>query len=163
MPIVVEAPIRGHRQPVTESDLRRFLKLIPDWDRYLEGLHCLVLGDGDDDCFGWHWDGVICLHAWDSFEMDWDAEFFEEHQHVLDRLQVPYEYDEGHGATFEFTKKTACGFQLIHVFLHEVGHHYDRMQTKYKIEAPRGEIFAEGFGNRVADTMWTAFFREFGF
>ncbi len=51
---------------------------------------------------------------------------------------------------------------LTHVFLHELGHHYDRMQTKAKKYAPGGESFAEEFGNRLADKMWPDYCRAFG-
>ena len=62
-----------------------------------------------------------------------------------------------------FTKKTAGAFQLMHVFLHELGHHYDCMQTKRKCCAPSGEDYAENFANKLADRTWPAFYRRFGF
>lgn len=36
-----------------------------------------------------------------------------------------------------FTNKTAGAFMLMHVFLHELGHHYDTMQTRKKQDSPR--------------------------
>ena len=98
--------------------------------------------------------------AWDGYEQIWDEEFTEEHRQVLEQLNVPVE-EISDGFRCRFTGKTARGFQLMHVFLHEVGHHYDRMQTKRKICAPRGEGYAEGFANRVAEMIWPRFYREF--
>ncbi len=163
LPIIVEPAIRGFRHPVSETELRQFIEIIPSWQRYSVGLHCLVLGEGDHSTFGWHNVGIICLHAWESFAQEWSAKFFEETRHTLKRLQVPYEIRDDGWVDCHFTRKTACGFQLMDVFLHEVGHHYDRMLTKDQTDCPRGEVFAEGFSTRIADTMWDAFFRRFDF
>jgi hypothetical protein len=165
IPIVREPAFRGCRHLVTEDDLRTFLTIIPDWARYSTGLRGLVLGDGDDDCYGWHDVGVICIHAWSSeIEETWPSAFFEEHKPVLDRLLAPHELDDrANEFHCEFTKKTAAGFLLMHVFLHELGHHYDRMQTKARTHSGRGESFAESFGNELAEDIWNDFFRTFGF
>lgn len=69
---------------------------------------------------------------------DLGEQFFKEHQGILDRLLMPYEQD-GDEYYCEFTPKTASAFLLTHVFLHELGHHYDRMQTKAKEHCPGGE------------------------
>jgi hypothetical protein len=49
----------------------------------------------------------------------------------------------------------------MHVFLHELGHHYDRMQTRKKAHSPGGEVCAETFGEGLADRMWADYFRLF--
>ena len=163
IPIVVEPVIRRFRQPVETSDLRSFVELVPDWERHSEGLKCLVLGDGDHDCFGWHDDGVICLDAWEGYEQDWRPEFFEEHRAVLDRLLVSHQEDEDEGVVrCVFTRKTACAFQLMHVFLQELVHHHVRMPTRGKLHSPSGEQYAENFVERLAEEMWSDFFRVFG-
>ena len=162
LPIVWEPAVRGCRHLVSEGDLRKFVGLVPQWPEYSVGLRGLVLGDGDDDSLGWHDLGVICINAWDSeIEQTWDREFFDEHQPILDRLMVPYELGDA-DVYCEFTKKTAAAFLLMHVFLHELGHHYDRMQTRAKMHSPKGEPFAESFGNELADRMWIDYFRAFG-
>ena len=116
LPIVREPAARGCRHVVSEDDLRRFLALIPDWDRYAIGLRGLVLGDGDDDCMGWHEVGVVCLHAWSSeIEETWFRDFFDEHRSVLDRLMVPYEIDDDE-VDCAFTRKTAAGFMFFRAF-----------------------------------------------
>lgn len=163
LPVIREPAIRRHRHLVSERDLRSFIAIIPEWKRYSHGLGGLVLGDGEDDCYGWHDEGVICINAWSSdMQESWDADFFEEHRKILDRLLVPY---ERHGDEYycEFTPKTASAFLLTHVFLHELGHHYDRMQTKAKEHCPGGEAYAENFGNALADRVWPEFCRLFQF
>ncbi|MBL4632855.1 MAG: hypothetical protein JKY56_03230 [Kofleriaceae bacterium] len=159
--IVREPAIRRFRHVVSETDLRKFISIVPDWKRYSIGLKALVLGDGDDDCLGWHDEGVICIHAWDSdIQITWHQEFFDEHETILETLMVPTEHTED-GMLCSFTLETARAFLLTHVFLHELGHHYDRMQTKAKEYSPGGESFAEEFSNRLADEMWPDYCRAF--
>tara|TARA_R110002096_G_scaffold401386_5_gene598256 strand:- start:9997 stop:10611 length:615 start_codon:yes stop_codon:yes gene_type:complete len=163
LPILWEPAIRRHRHLVTERDLRSFISIIPGWKKYSQGLCGIVLGDGDDDCYGWHDEGVICINAWSAdIQEAWDEDFFLEHQEILDRLTVPYERD-GDEYYCEFTPKTASAFLLTHVFLHELGHHYDRMQTKAQEHCPGGETFAKSFGNALADQVWPEFCRVFRF
>ncbi len=161
LPIIWEPAIRRCRHLVSERDLRKFITIIPNWKQLSRGLCGLVLGDGDDDCYGWHDEGVVCIHAWSSeMEETWEAQFFQEHQDILDRLMVPYSQVED-GYRCEFTPKSAAAFQLTHVFLHELGHHYDRMQTRNKVFAPSGEQYAEDFGNALAEKLWPEFCRVF--
>lgn len=165
LPIIKESAIRGARHLVSETDLRCFISIIPGWDQLSNGLHGLVLGTGDDDCYGWHDVGVICVHAWRTpIEESWQPGFYAEHREVLERLTVPVEYDEPSGRyLIGFTKKTAMGFLLMHIFLHELGHHHDRMQTRSRLHAPGEEDFAETFSHEVAATMWPEFYRLFGY
>jgi hypothetical protein len=51
----------------------------------------------------------------------------------------------------------------MHVLLHELGHHHDRMTTRSRNEAARGESYAETYANRYADRIWEAYEAEFGF
>ena len=163
VPIVREPAYRGYRHVVTESDLRRFTRLIPGWDRLRVGLRGLVIGEGNDDCIGWHELGIVCIHAWSArMSAAWTGDFFREHKPVLDRLMVPSFKTGDDEVVCQFNPKTAAGFQLMHVFLHELGHHHDRMQTRKQINSALGEQYAEDFGNQLADQMWTAFFRTFG-
>jgi len=162
IPIVTEQPLRRMRQPVREEELRRFLTLIPDWSRYSEGLRCLVLEDGGDGSFGWCSEGVIALAAWDGYDEEWDNEFYEEHEGVLDKLGVDGDWlDDGY-VRCTFTREQARGFQLMHVFLHELGHHYDRMQTRRQQHVARGEDYAEQFALDLAERMWPQYWRAFG-
>ena len=64
---------------------------------------------------------------------------------MLDRLGVPIEpvFDSPEGdeeccrpnlfsQVCRFTEASARGFQLMHMFLHELGHYHDRMTTRSK-------------------------------
>jgi len=163
IPIFVEPAVRGTSHVLDEAMVRRFMAIVPRWEEWATGLKCIVLDDGDDHCFGWWEEGVIGLSPWYSGMGElWPIEYVEEHAEVLDRLMVPTVAEAGE-VRVRFDRKTAAGFLLAHVFLHELGHHYDAMRTKRKVAAPRGERFAEQFGNELAEELWTAFFREFGF
>jgi hypothetical protein len=164
LPIVVEGAVRGCRQVLSEDDLRRFFRIVPDWSTHAAGLRCVVLGDGSDDVFGWYDDGVILLDAWYApvGKTEWYASFYEEHAHIVARLGVePTVLDDG-DVFLPFTREQAAAFLLMHVFLHELGHHVDAMRTRAKLKGPNGEPFAEQFANDLAEQLWTPFFRAFG-
>jgi hypothetical protein len=170
IPIVYEPARRGATHVVDEANLRRFIPLIPNWRQLAEGLHCLVLGDGDDeyyyghtDCFGWQEEGVVCLEAWElPIEQTWDLAIFERDRVIIERLMVDFEID-GEQVRIDFDRRTARGFMLMGVLLHELGHHYDRMRTKKQRACPGGEAYADDFAENLAERMWPAFFRERGF
>jgi len=61
-----------------------------------------------------------------------------------------------------WTETTAKAYQLLHVFLHELGHHHDRMTTRSRSTAARGEPYAETYAERYADRIWDAYEAEFG-
>jgi len=46
--------------------------------------------------------------------------------------------------------------------LHELGHHHDRMTTKSKRTASRGEGYAERYALAYADRIWESYLNEFG-
>ncbi len=53
-----------------------------------------------------------------------------------------------------FDRTTAAAYQLLHVFLHELGHHIDAMALPDRGVCKRGESYAEGWANRTADLIW---------
>ena len=56
----------------------------------------------------------------------------------------------------------ARAFQLVHVFVDELGHHHDRMTTHSKRATARGESYAEDYANRYTDRIWNHYLRTFG-
>jgi hypothetical protein len=96
-------------------------------------------------------------------------DFIHEHRQVLHRLGVKRDpvYDEkGRVSGFYrrclFTETSARGFQLMHVLLHELGHHHDRMTSRTQTRPTRGESYAEDYANRYADSFWERYFKVFG-
>src|SRR3954452_23764667 len=61
-----------------------------------------------------------------------------------------------------WTDAQARAYQLLHILPHELGHHHDRMTTRSRRNAARGEPFAEAYANRVLDRIWADYATRFG-
>ncbi|HEY3782622.1 MAG TPA: hypothetical protein VGL56_16180 [Fimbriimonadaceae bacterium] len=59
-----QRPGEGHRHLLTKSDIQKFIDLLPDWPELSKGLKAIVLAP-DDDCAGWHSEGVVAICGWD--------------------------------------------------------------------------------------------------
>jgi hypothetical protein len=62
----------------------------------------------------------------------------------------------------KWTESQARAYQLLHVLLHEFGHHHDRMTNRSKTRAARGEPYAERYALRYEAGIWDAYLQEFG-
>jgi hypothetical protein len=156
-------PGPGYKHYLTITDVRRFIAILPDWSELSIGLDAIVLAEGGN-AMGWHSDGVVAVCAWArELVLDWDKTFISAHAEVLNRLGVGREPIAGDadGMWCHFSESSIKGFQLMHVLLHELGHHHDRMTTTSQVQAARGESYAERYALRYADTLWDAYFREF--
>lgn len=157
-----QKPGSGYRHLVHQADLRQFLERLPDWDTLRVGLDAVVLAPGDPYLLGWHRTGIVALSAWDRniIAEGFDWEFVAEHATILEKLRVPCVQDKGTW-TMEFRESSARAFQLVHVLIHELGHHHDRMTTRTKRSPSRGEGFAESYANRhedeILDIYWQVF------
>lgn len=60
-----------------------------------------------------------------------------------------------------FDRRTARAYQLLHVFLHELGHHIDASLPPRRGLLIRGEDYAEGWALRCADRIWGAYTAAF--
>ena len=156
-----QRPGQGFRHLVFQDDLRRFLPLLPEWDILQTGLRAIVLAEGGR-LMGWHNHGVVAICAWErSFVLeDSTLSFIEEHQGIFDKLGVPYRLEEG--STIEFTEETARAFQLVHVLVHELGHHHDRITTRSQKRPARGEQYAETYARQWENLVLDRYRREFG-
>jgi hypothetical protein len=88
--------------------------------------------------------------------------FHEEHQDVFDQIGVPCEAAGDGYVLIKWTLPTIHAYQLTHIFLHELGHHHDRMTTQSQRRASRGEGYAESYALRYADRIWERYLDEFG-
>lgn len=93
--------------------------------------------------------------------MDYSVDHYEDHKAVLDRLGVRSHPIEN-GVMCEFTEAQARAYQLLHILLHELGHHHDRMTTKSKVRASRGEPYAEAYALRHEAMIWKRYQETFG-
>jgi hypothetical protein len=161
-----ERPGEGYRHVLLKRDIEKFVGLLPNWDELSVGLQAIVLAAGDPDCLGRHSPGVIEVCAWERELIQWySAEFVADHWQILDRLGVQRETQNGQrgpGFLCRFTESSARGFLLMHILLHELGHHHDRMTTRSQRDCGRGEDYAEQYALQHADQLWDAYFRAFG-
>jgi hypothetical protein len=97
-------PPYGSRHLITIAQLRRFIALLPDWDEVAVGLDAIVL-DSATDCAGWCGPGVVAICAWDHDLWDWwPAKMVQEHDHILNQLdvdRVPIEQSDEYRETSE--------------------------------------------------------------
>jgi hypothetical protein len=155
-----QRPGENFRHLVFQDDLRRFIALLPNWKELRQGLDAIVLDRGGS-CMGWHRPGVVAICAWER-SIVWEdtaLSFLEEHREVFDKLGVPYRVEDR--VTVEFTETTARAFQLIHVLVHELGHHHDRMTTRSRKSPARGEPYAEAYARQWEDEILKRYCREF--
>jgi hypothetical protein len=153
----------GYRHVVRIPDVWRFVELIPDWDKLRIGLDAIVLDSGGDGRMGWCGQGVVAVCAWEE-DLEWTEcrdEFFEAHAAIFEKLAIPVEVTESGGRVLRFTEESARAFLLIHVLVHELGHHHDRMTTKTKRWCGRGESFAESFAREHEDEIIARYQKAF--
>lgn len=159
-------PGPGHRHLLLKRDIERFVRLIPDWDKLAVGLHVIVLDCGTRDCYGWHYWGEIGICAWPTeLREEVTASWFRENRGILQRIEARVEIDEDppNDVIIHWSPWTARAFQLCDVFLHELGHHHDRMTTRTKGgRGPRGEPYAEDYARKYGALIWERYLKEFG-
>jgi hypothetical protein len=145
----------GYRHLLRKKDVVKFLGILPDWNEISRGLNAIVLTHGDVEEFGYHIPGSIHIRAWPR-EM-WITvtnEYYRKSANLLVRLGVPSESDGSDGFVCKFSEETARAHQLLDTFLHELGHHHDRMTTRSKTRASRGEPYAEAYARKYEAKIW---------
>lgn len=186
-----ESPARGYRHVVTKNDVRRFIDLLPDWAELSVGLTSVVLSRGGTSYDGMYCafpserSSVVHLSAWrQDLWVPVDTEYFEAHREVLAQLHVAWEHDvharaqhehvdseeDERGAWEQNEKKVVCrftsdqarAFMLLHVFLHELGHHHDWMTSRVPRATWRGESYAERFAVERGIELFEPYVAAFG-
>jgi ribosomal protein L19 len=162
-----ESPGRGFRHVVTKRDVQAFIDVVPEWDRYSERLERIVLAsrregyDGEYAFYHREETGAIFLHAWrEDLWTELAAPYFGAHQAVLERLGVSYDRLKER-VICRFTEVQARAFMLLHVFMHELGHHYDYIHQKH-IGSTKGEDYAERFAANRFEQLFPPYVRIFG-
>ncbi len=162
-----EAPGHGFRHVVSKRDVVEFVELIPDWPRLSERLEAIRLIPSLNSCDGYHefFDreetGVIALCAWPNDLWVWlTSEYFKAHAGIFRKLGVCFEAEKD-DVHCRFTEDQARAFTLLHVFMHELGHHYDRINQKHW-GVTKGEDYAEKFANQRFSQLHPAYVRAFG-
>jgi hypothetical protein len=161
--IARERPGRGYRHLLAQRDVVRFVMLLPDWPALSIGLHAIVLARGRDDADGFHRDGIVAVCAWErDLVRTVTREHYDAHAEVLDRIGVPIEIEADGDVRCDFTEEAAKAYQLLHILVHELGHHHDRMTTCTKRACARGEPYAESFAREREPLLFDRYARAFG-
>jgi len=168
-----EAPRQGLRHVVTKRDIQWFISLIPEWHTLSRGLDLIMLSryglwedeDGAYEVRPWQPTGAIFLHAWPTdLWQEFGEKYFEAHGAVFRRLGVAHERVKD-GVICRFTRPQARAYMLLHIFMHELGHHVERFGTWRGLGIKKkwaDEDYAERFANDRFETLYPAYVRLFG-
>jgi hypothetical protein len=153
---------RGGRHLITVPQLRSFIELLPDWGEAAVGLRAIVLEAVHPTRLGRHWPHIVAISAWETslWWRDTDPWFVDEHADLLDQLGVEQERVGGR-IELRWTQGQARAFQLLHILPHELGHHHDRITTRSRGRAARGEAYAEAYVLRVAAQVYDTYTQRF--
>lgn len=157
-------PGAGYRHILSQRDIHDFIAIVPDWDEIARGLNAIVLAPEECGWAGYHVPGVVHVCAWErDLWTCYTLEFFKEHRELFERLGVPWEYDRAEGGYLcKFTETTVRAYQLLHILMHELGHHHDRMTTRSQVRASRGEPYAEAYALKYEALIWQRYQETFG-
>lgn len=155
-------PGEGYKHVLNKSDITRFLEILPDWKNLAVGLNAIVLAPGEDNTDGYHVPGVVHICAWEAeLWREHTRAQHEAHRDIFERLGVPCE-DMGDGYyQCRFDEAAVRGYQLLHILLHELGHHHDRMTTRSQKQASRGEKYAEEYARLYEAVIWQQYQKVF--
>ena len=159
---------KGYRHVLKKKDIHDFTDIIPNWNTVCEGIESIVLDAGDEFLDGlyrhysYEGTGIIWLSAWaEGMWINLNNDYFTEHQWHLDTLGVVYEKKNEEWCC-HFTESQAKAFMLLHVFLHELGHHVDKLRSKKQNVIKGGEEFAENYANQTFMEIWPVYVDKFG-
>ena len=159
-----EDPGPGYKHFLTKKDVLNFIDIIPNWEELSKSLNGILLSRGDTTAEGLHSAhyGVIAICAWPrNMWVEYTTEAYEEHKNIFERLDVECEKKKEYYIC-KFNEKSIRAFQLLHIFLHELGHHHDKMTTKKKRQCGRGELYAEQYALKNESIIWDKYFEKYG-
>lgn len=157
-------PGPGYRHILKQKDLHEFIGILPDWQELSKGLNAVVLAPGEWRLDGYYdfAPGVVHICAWESRLWTQDTpDYYDDHHDIYERLGVPCERHDGH-ILCKWTHPTARAYQLLHIFLHELGHHHDHITSKTPERANRGESYAEAYAREYQTRIWERYISRFG-
>lgn len=163
-----ERPDKGYKHVISKRDIHDFIELIPDWSEVSTGIESIILDSGSDSFDGMYQHyyyentGAIRLSAWPKeLWVDFEKDYYEEHRWHLNLLGVVCEERENDWYC-HFTENQARAFMLMHIFLHELGHHVDKLRSKNQQVMAGGEEFAENYANKLFEVIWPSYVNRFG-
>jgi len=155
-------PSAGYRHVLKQKDIYDFIAILPNWTQLSQGLNAIVLSPGGCDRDGYHELGVVHVCAWeDKLWTELSTDYYSEHQDIFERLGVSCEPHEDGWMMCRFTENQIRAYQLLHILLHELGHHHDRMTTRSKTRSARGEPYAEAYAREHEAVIWQQYLKKF--
>ncbi len=159
----VENPGKGYKHFLKKRDIRQFLEILPNRDEIDVKFDAVLLCYGSSYIDGWYQNGVVGISAWPKeMTQAYSLEYFQAHKALFERLEVKYKIGKD-TVTCYFTENQIKAFQLLHILLHELGHHHDRITTKSKRRSARGENYAENYAFKCEEIIWNKYFECFGY
>jgi hypothetical protein len=150
----------GFKHFLKKRDIKNFIELLPNWNELSEDLDAIILAKEELDAQAWYNNGVIGICPWEKeLTVEWRKRFFEDHKALLDRLGVEYQVENNYVICY-FTEAQVKSYQLLHLLLHELGHHHDKLTTKSRVIG-RGEPYAENYAFKYEELIWNRFFENF--
>lgn len=157
-----QRPGPGYRHMLLKRDVEDFIEILPDWDELSVGLDAIVLAEGEEGMYGWYDMGVIGICAWPrKIWVRESRDHYGDHKDLFERLGVEPDF-RGEWVLWKHTEATVKAFQLMRVLVHELGHHYDRMNSRNQEFCGRGEDFAENYAIRNQPLIMERYFERFG-
>lgn len=165
-------PSDGNIVVVSKDDFWKFIRLIPDWKRISADLEQIYFSGSypepiDTEMSGEGWYGypdfpTIQMDAWNgTLRKLISGEYQKQHADLFLRLGVEIEETE-EGKIAVFNENSARAFQLLHVFLHELGHHHYRI-TKGRGKDAGSEKYAEQYALKTEKSIWRRYCEAFHF
>lgn len=158
----------GGRHVVSKEDIWKFIRLIPDWKRVSKDLDFIYLArclnDEVDGYYEFPQHPTIVLNSWeeDLTATIFNSDYIRQHQGLFDRLGVEVTEDESGNTLLRFDEDSARAFQLLHIFLHESGHHHYRI-TQGRGKDGGSEKYAEAYALKMERKIWKRYCEAFGF
>lgn len=163
------SPGRQRYHPASPDDVRRFVQLIPGWQRVADDLDGVLLCGpwsaeyyDTEGLYGQH--GIV-LFSWpkDPRLSMWYAFT----RHVPDTIRYLGLKERKRDRSFQslWTPAQARAYVLLFVLLHEIGHHVDWVMSRdvhRRRRAGRGEPFAEDWAAEYRHRMWDDYVSAFG-
>ena len=80
-----QRPGQGCRHVLMQRDVKRFIRLTPDWPELSRGLNAIVLAPGEHSTNGSHTPGVVHICAWEAdLWINYAVGHYEDHNlHIL--------------------------------------------------------------------------------
>lgn len=158
--IDIENPGKGYKHFLKKRDIKQFLEILPNREEIDIEFDAVLLARGSYYRDGWYRNGVIGICAWEKeMTKEYHLRYFNAHKDIFDRLEVKYSIEEDF-VICDFTENQIKAYLLLHIFLHELGHHHDRINTKSRRVA-RGENYAESYALKYEQIIWNKYFECF--